>query len=554
LIGLRATRIILGAELRAFRHRLLKRNPGRLVLLVVALLLAAVFIGGGAFSLGVTAGRYLPVARDALLAGGFTALSVLMLVIGFPTVIATFFVGRDLLQLVLAPVRAAEIFAARLVLAMSANLLISGILLTAALGIGVGSGAPPVYFLLAPTLIVVQVLVTTAFQAVLMSVVLRWVPARLARDVAAGVAGLAGAGFYLAWNLSLRQSFSTRSRPDLDHLDNLIHRIDWLPTAWPGHALSALIAGNLGSATTWALLTLVFAILPVGAASLLYERTLLSGLGVFGGGQAVWKRGARAPVPAARRGAGSPTRAIARKDWLAFRRDARRLSRLLPALLFPIGYTLAFIRPSSGLNGFWSDVFLVAFMSMFMSTALATPSVASERRGFQLLQMAPLPIWQVIRAKIVLTLPPVLVLTTVFSLVVAAVSGGGGSQIFELGILVLWLGAGFVAIGVSAGAIDPHFEASDDRRAVGLLGTLAGFAGSIGFGLLSITAFALFIFGAEAVAGTVRLGPLPATPGLGAAMWAGGVILCAAALTVVGLLLWLANSRLSAYEGAIAAT
>jgi hypothetical protein len=160
----------------------------------------------------------------------------------------------------------------------------------------------------------------------------------------------------------------------------------------------------------------------------------------------------------------------------------------------------------------------------------------------------------VIRAKIVLTLPPVLVLTTVFSLVVAAVSGGGGSQIFELGILVLWLGAGFVAIGVSAGAIDPHFEASDDRRAVGLLGTLAGFAGSIGFGLLSITAFALFIFGAEAVAGTARLGPLPATPGLGAAMWAGGVILCAAALTVVGLLLWLANSRLSAYEGAIAAT
>jgi hypothetical protein len=551
-MGVHATRIILGAELLAFRHRLLKRKLARLVLLVVALLAAAVFIGGGAFGVGVTAGHYLPVARDPLLAGGFTALSVLMLIVGFPTVIATFFVGRDLLQLVLAPVRSAEIFAARLALAMSANLLISGILLAATLGIGVGSGAPPVYFLVAPILVVIQVLVITAFQAVLMSAVLRWVPARLARDVAAGVAGLSGAGFYLAWNLSLRQSFSGRTRPDVSSLNTLIHRIDWLPTAWPGHALSALIAGNAGAAASWVALTLVFAALLVGAAGLLYERTLLSGLGVFGGGQAVWKRAARAPAAVAARGASSPTRAIARKDWLAFRRDVRRLTRLLPALLFPIGYTLAFIRPSRGLNGFWSDVFLVAFMSMFMSTALATPSVPSERRGFQLLQMAPLTMWQVIRAKIVLTLPPVLVLTTVFSLVVALVSGGSVAQVIELGVLVLWLGAGFVSIGVSAGAIDPHFEATDDRRSVGLVGTFTGFGGSIGFGLLSVGAFALFVFGGQAIAGTAQLGPLPATPTIGGLMWAVGVVLCVAAVTVVGVLLWVANSRLRTYEGAIA--
>src|SRR5712692_3719190 len=285
MITFPATRIILGAELLAFRHRLLKRNAGRLALLVVALLAAALFIGGGAFGLGVTAGQYLPAARDALLAGGFTALSVLMLIVGFPTVIATFFVGRDLLQLVLAPVRATEIFAARLALAMSANLLISGILLMGTLGIGVGSGAPPFYFLLTPILIFIQVLVITAFQAVLMSVVLRWVPARLARDVAAGVAGLAGAGFYLAWNLTLRQSFTSRARPDVGSVNTVLRRIDWLPAAWPGHALSALAANNVGVAAIWTLLTLVFAILLVGAAGFLYERTLLSGLGVFGGGQ-----------------------------------------------------------------------------------------------------------------------------------------------------------------------------------------------------------------------------------------------------------------------------
>ena len=107
-----AAQIILTAELLAWRHRLLSRGPGRLVLLGIALLAAAVFIGGGAFTIGAAAGHFLPMTRDTILTGGFTSLSVLMLVIGFPTVIATFFVGRELLQLVLAPVRPIDIFAA----------------------------------------------------------------------------------------------------------------------------------------------------------------------------------------------------------------------------------------------------------------------------------------------------------------------------------------------------------------------------------------------------------------------------------------------------------
>ncbi|TAN34478.1 hypothetical protein EPN29_03705 [bacterium] len=531
----------------------MKRSPVRLALLAAFGLVAAVFIGGGAFTLGATAGMFLAAARDPLLAGGFTALSVLMFVVGFPTVIAAFFVGRDLLQLVVAPIRAGEIFAARLIVAMSANLLISAILLAGVLGIGAGSGAPPAYFVLAVLLIFIQVLVVTAFQASLMSVVLRWVPARLARDVAAAVAGLAGAGFYLAWNLSLRQSFSSRRRPDLASLTSVAHRVDGLPSAWPGHALSAGVAGNWPAAAAWTLLTLALGGLIVGAAALLYERTLLAGLGAFGGGQALW-RTARRSGSTAGGGAGSPARAIARKDWLAFRRDIRRLSRLLPAVLFPIGYGLALSQPSRNLGGFWTDVFLAGFMSMFLSTTLATPSIPGERRGFQLLRMAPLTMWQVIRAKVILTLPPVLALTVAFITVVALVSGRGAAEILQLGALVIWLGAGFVAIGVSAGGIDPRFEATDERRAVGLVGTLAGLGGGLGFGMLSIGAFALFVFGAEAVGGTAHLGPMPSSPVLGGLMWAAGVVLAAGGAAIVGLLLWIANVRLRGYDEAIAST
>lgn len=551
--GLAATRTILGAELLGLRHRLMKRGRVRLAILVIALAAAGVFIGGGAFTVGATAGKFLPTAVDTVLVGGFTGLSVLMLVVGFPTVIATFFVGRDLLQLALAPVRTIEIFAARLTLAMGANLLISCILLAVVLGIGYGTRAPIEYYVVAVFLIVAQVLVVTATQTVLMSVILRWVPARMARDVAAAVAGLTGAGLYLAWNVSLRQSFSSRSRPDLDNLNTFVQRIDWLPPAWPGHALSSIISGNLGAATTWTLLTLLLGVAMVTAASILYERTLLAGLGIFGSTQSVWKRRTRT-APAVARGAASPTLAIARKDWLGFRRDIRRLSRLLPALLFPIGYVFAVSRPSRSINGFWAEVFLVGFMSMFMSTSLATPSIPSERRGFQLLRMAPVTMWQVLRAKVLLTVPPVLAMTVVFSVVVAIVSSNGADRAVELSTLVVWLGFGFVSIGVSAGGIDPRFDALDDRRSVGLVGTLAGLAASLGFGLLSIGAFALFLFGGDAVVGTANLGPIPSTAAVGALMLAGGVVLAACSLAVVALLLWLANSRLRSFDTAIANT
>jgi len=532
----------------------MSRGKARLAVLAIFLAAAGIFIGGGAFSLGAGAAHFLPTAIDPLLVGGFTGLSVLMLVVGFPTVIATFFVGRDLLLLTLAPVRTLEIFAARLTLAMAANLLISSILLAVILGVGAGAGAPALYFLVAVPLIFVQVLAITCVQTALMSVVLQWVPARRARDVAALVAGLTGAGLYLAWNLSLRQSFGARSRPDLANLNTVLQRIGWLPPAWPGHALSDIIGGDFAAATFWSALLIVLGAVLLVLAAALYQRTLMAGLGVFGSPQAIWSRKPRRPAAKAARGNPSPAFAIARKDWLAFRRDIRRLSRLIPALLFPIGYVFAVARPSQRTAGFWTEVFLVGFMSMFMATSLATPSIPSEKRGFQLLRMAPLPMWQVLRAKILLTLPPVLAMTFVFSVVVTMVSHEAADRAIELAILVVWLGCGFVAVGVSAGGIDPRFDALDDRRAVGLVGTLAGLGGSLGFGLLSAGALALFIYGGDAIGGATRLGPFPSTPQLGAYMWATGAVLAAGSLAIVGFLMWLANSRLRSNDVAVANT
>ncbi len=550
-----ALRVIVGAELRALRNRVLKGNRGRIVALVIVLLLAIPFLGGGTFTVGATAGHFLPFAVDPLLAAAFTGLSLLMLLIGFPTVIASLFVGRDLLQLVVAPVRTRDIFVARLVTAMTANLLISGVLLAAVLGLGAGAGAPLIYFPLGLLLIAVQVLVITSLQAILMAVIVRWVPARLARDVAAAVAGLTGAALYLTWNLSLRQTFRSRARPDVSGLNSLAQRIDWLPTTWPGHALSAIASGSVAVALAWLLATLLLAAILVAMAELLYERTLLSGLGTFGDAPTVWRRRSTPrPSPLRGEGAGSPYFAIARKDWLGFRRDVRRLTRLLPALLLPVGYAAALSQPARSLSGFWSNVALVTFLSMFMASALALPSIPSERRGFQLLRMAPLSMWLLLRAKVFIAFPVVVATMLVFSIAVALISKSGVAQLLELVILGLWLAAGFVSISVSGGAIDPRFDATDDRRAVGLVGSLAAIGGSLGFAVLSLGALALFLFGGQAASGGGNLGPIPSTPAIGFAMIFGGAILMVACAALVGVLLWIANSRLRSFDASIASS
>jgi hypothetical protein len=87
-----------------------------------------------------------------------------------------------------------------------------------------------------------------------------------------------------------------------------------------------------------------------------------------------------------------------------------------------------------------------------------------------------------------------------------------------------------------------------------LVGTLAGLGGALGFAVLSLGSFALFIFGASAIAGTMHLGPIPSTPAIGALMWGSGLVLIAGAAAVVAVILWIATSRLSLNEGVIASS
>ncbi len=547
-----AVAIILRAELRAWRNRISRGNPLRVVGLGIFAFFVALVFGGSLFGVAFAAGGALPSARDTILAGAFTALSVLMLVVGFPTVITSYFAGRDLMQLILAPVRTSEIFLARSLFAMSANILLATLFLTFIAGLGAGSGASPLYYVLALVLVAVQVLLVSALQVNFMAAVLRWVPARIARDVALAVASITGAGLYLLWNLTIRQSFSViRHRPNFSSLVANLQRLDSLPSAWPGHALGAVLSGDAAAAIEWTGLTFLLAAVLVTIGAMLYERTLLSGLGLLGGVPSRSRNRAVSPARAGRAGRASPGLAIARKDWIVYRRDIRRLSRFLPAFIFLFAYAFVLVRPGNGTDVFWSGVFIVAFVSFFMSMMFGATSIPSERRGFQLLRLAPITSWQLIRTKVLFSVAPVLVLTTLITVVSSVVGGLGPAKAAQLAVLAVWLGLGCVCIGVSAGAIDPHFESTDERRTVGVLGTFAAMGGELAFGFLSVGAFALLQLAQQLAVGAGGFGFLPATPVMAALVVVVAVLPAAGGAAVVGLMLWTANSRLRAFEGPI---
>jgi len=63
-----------------------------------------------------------------------------------------------------------------------------------------------------------------------------------------------------------------------------------------------------------------------------------------------------------------------------------------------------------------------------------------------------------------------------------------------------------------------------------------------------------FLFGGQAASGAGNLGPIPSTPAIGFTMIFGGAILMATCAALVGVLLWIANSRLRSFETTIASS
>jgi Putative ATP-binding cassette len=523
------TGLILAAEWRNARHWLLDTKQGRSVSLGTAV--GVVFIGppllGGSALAGFALGR-LGIEPAGILAGGFSAVALVMFAFGLPGIISAFFADRRLLLYAAAPISALQLYVARLLQAALPAGLVGVVVLTVVFGYSIGARLNPAFGLLAIVLVVALALTIVSLSVCLMSLVLRVVPATRARDVAGVVLALIGSSFYLV-QFALRGPVRTaRQDPTqlLRQVTALGDRLAWLPTSWPAEALSAWAVHRPLAALGWTALSLGANALAVAAGWFLYQQTLVLGLGVFGeaGAGSSRRRRSRAQPSAARPSAANPVAAIARKDLLALRRDFRRLAGALPALGMAIVWT--FVNANHVPAGFWGVAVPISFVPGFVSLSLAIPAVAGEGRGMQLLVLAGLPMRTFLLAKLVSVLPIVLPLTLATATALLVVNRVGPAESAQVVLIAIWLGCGMPAIAVAAGALGPNFAAPDPRRGVNPGWVIGGMVMLVLFALLSYGALLSFQLAAGGQL-PLALAPLGALLLAGAAAIVGGVLFAA---------------------------
>jgi hypothetical protein len=479
--------VLVGADARSAWNRLRHRGLGRrgAVVVAVAVAFGLPFLGLS-FGFGYLVGSLASGAGAGVLASAFTGLVVLTLVLGLPSVITAFFADRVLLLLALAPIRALEVFVARLVVASAPDWAISSLLLALVAGYGAGSGAGPAYYLLAVVALALVVVSAVSLQLSVLSLLLRAVPAARARDVANLAAGLVGAAIYVAWLLFVRSPVERGSQA-VGRLAALGGALTWVPTAWPARAL-ALAVHRPVPALAWLGATAGLTALLLLGGWLAYRRAFLLGVGVYGAAS-IRRRAPGAPRTAAARG---PVRTLLRKDLLTLRRDLRRLAGLLPSLAVSLVYPLIFLR-TGGQGTFWTAMPAALFGPFLISTTFGLPAVAMEGRGMQLLVVAGISGWSVLRAKLALAAPLALAVG-VGGAVLAGLAGHGSPAQVALAVpAAAWVGAGWGGIWGGGGGVPPDFSATDPRRSVRTSARLLALALELAFAVLSVGAVALVL-------------------------------------------------------------
>lgn len=454
---------------------------------------------GGLMVVGGFAIARLRVDAAALFDLGFLAVALMVFVFGLPGVITSFFADRTLLLLAAAPLPVGAVFAERLVTAALPALGASVFVFAGAAGFGVGARAGPDYFLLALVMVATVPLAMIAVAVLLMTAVLRVVPAERARDVASLLAALLGVSLYLVQFLLQPGRFARVAgggrtisiAEPVAQMAAVGEALRWLPTSWPAEALTTWVRTGPAPAAPWTALSLGFLVAVWGAAWWSYGQTFVLGLGVFGEAGAA---AARSRAPGRRRAAQSarsrprPVWAIAHKDLLSLRRDLRRLTRLLPAVA--IAFVYAVVNSRRVGSGIWQVILPLALVPVLSGSAFGLPAVVSEGRGILLLVSAGVTPSRILLAKLTYVTPIVTGLTLAAGGLLVALQGGSLGELAAVVAIALWLGAGCSVIAVAIGSYAPDFERYAQR---GHVGGLPGFGG-----LIAMAAYAGLTYGAIA--------------------------------------------------------
>jgi ABC-2 type transport system permease protein len=470
-------------RVRMWRNAVLRsRNPAGRALQI--LLAGAGMAAIGWFFFLTAEGVFTEVAaRDPALARAslrllFVMVVILVLSTEVGSLVHELYLASDLDLLLSTPLSLRSLFLFKLTEAAIAGGLAGLLGLAALAGYAYALEAPLTFWLLAPLVMAVVVVLTAALSMLVVLLVMRVVPAGKMRGILTLLGATLGA---LLWLLLQTTRISSG---DIDRIapfvDRFGDRTAWAPTTWAAEALVAVQDGQ------WPRFAIAVALLAAAAAVLIVPAALLFQYSFYVSQGRVQEAPARARGTArAARGrfvvrAGElldgPVWAVVMKDWRTLARDLR----LLSALLFPLvmfGFftyqLLSGVRTGAegtGTERFWRGLAAVPMLPFFFGGQLTLLSLGQEGRNFAILRGAPLTIAQLLAAKFLAGFLLILGITWGVVLLLGLWVHGSMADMLAALAMAGWLAAGSVLANLAAAAVAPKFEADNPRQSVGVLG------------------------------------------------------------------------------------
>jgi hypothetical protein len=435
------------------------------------------------------------------------------------TALQAFYLSADLPFLLSLPIPFRVIFSAKFAESMVGCIPAALILVAALAGYGLGQ-AERWWYLLAALLVVALILAgTTALTILVVALIGRLLPPRRAGPVLVLISlSLVVAVWAAVASLTPEiTAAASAAGPETEPLGVALatagERIAWTPVGWAaravvgaaeGEAIDALVSGGLF------LLTVAGA---VAAASTVFVATFAHVYGGYRATTIAFRRTDRRLGRWVERGLHllpGPLAALVLKEWLTMIRDLRRLS----GAVWPLGmvgiYTVLLSRgeqtaPAGAPDlAFWIRCGTLALVPWGASLGISIYAFGTERRQIHLLRSLPVGPSTILRAKVLASLVPVLVLGEAAATIVGLAQGATPGQHLGLAALVAWASVGYVLIDTAAAAIAPNFEAEQVQRSTGVSGRLVGFIAGAVFTLASGAAAARLIFYAAGTPDALR--------------------------------------------------
>lgn len=495
--------LLLVPRFQALRNGLQRQGRNSGFRALILLILMALFWGGTFWffsrmlSYFLTIPDFGPTLNQKLLSMVFLTFFAILLFSNVITGLSTFFLSRDLLLLVPAPVPPGQLFAAKFVETLvDSSWMVLLFSAPAFLAYGVVHGGGPMYYLMTLLTLVPFLIIPAAIGVIVTMALAYLLPAQRGKDMLIVFSALFLALLYMFFRL-LQPEKLVNPEAFSDFVAFVAAMktptSPFLPSTWASEALLPFLGLKTGEPAFYYLLLLSTALMLIVAGA--WTATALYPVGWSKaqegrrrGGQSQWAdtliRGLARLFP-------TPLQVSVIKDLKTFCRDTGQWSQLfqLLALIIVYVYNFSVLPRGNGYVGMLDLKNFVAFFNLalaaFVISAIAIrfvfPALSLEGKTFWVLKSAPLHLQRWWWSKFWVALLPLLLLGEILAVVTNYFLGVSTFMMILAPVTLGFLTVALVALGMAFGIAYPNFTAEHIAKIPASFGGVLYMAFSIVF-------------------------------------------------------------------------